>query len=52
MLNDGERWVLELNKQIAIPQSSLSQHLSQLRRGKLVATRLTRKLSITRWPAQ
>ncbi|WP_310733160.1 hypothetical protein [Colwellia sp. MB02u-10] len=39
MLNDGERWVLESNKQIAIPQSSLSQHLSQLRWEKLVATR-------------
>lgn len=28
LLNDVERWVSELNKQIAIPQSSLSQHLS------------------------
>jgi DNA-binding transcriptional ArsR family regulator len=39
LLNDVERWVSELNKQIAIPQSSLSQHLSQLRWEKLVATR-------------
>jgi DNA-binding transcriptional ArsR family regulator len=39
LLNDGERSVSELNKQIAIPQSSLSQHLSQLRREKLVTTR-------------
>jgi DNA-binding transcriptional ArsR family regulator len=39
LLNDGERSVSELNKQIVIPQSSLSQHLSQLRREKLVATR-------------
>jgi len=39
LLNDGERWVSELNKQIAIPQSSLSKYLSQLRREKLVATR-------------
>lgn len=39
LLNDGERWVLELNKQIAIPQYSLSQHLSQFCWKKLVATR-------------
>jgi DNA-binding transcriptional ArsR family regulator len=39
LLNDGERSVSELNEQIGIPQSSLSQHLGQLRREKLVTTR-------------
>jgi len=39
LLNDGERSVSELNAQIEIPQSSLSQHLGQLRREKLVTTR-------------
>lgn len=39
LLNDEELTVSELNKQINIPQSSLSQHLSQLRRNKLVTTR-------------
>ncbi len=39
LLNDGERSVSELNAQIDIPQSSLSQHLGQLRRENLVTTR-------------
>jgi DNA-binding transcriptional ArsR family regulator len=39
LLNNGERSVSELNQQIGIPQSSLSQHLGQLRREKLVTTR-------------
>ncbi|WP_166422955.1 metalloregulator ArsR/SmtB family transcription factor [Paraglaciecola sp. 20A4] len=39
LLNNGEMSVSELNQQVAIPQSSLSQHLAALRRENLVVTR-------------
>ncbi|GAC32857.1 ArsR/SmtB family transcription factor [Paraglaciecola polaris] len=39
LLNDGEMSVSELNQQVTIPQSSLSQHLAALRRENLVLTR-------------
>ena len=39
LLNNGEMSVSSLNQQVAIPQSSLSQHLAALRREKLVVTR-------------
>lgn len=38
-LIDGERSVNELNEQIPLSQSALSQHLSSLREADLVATR-------------
>jgi DNA-binding transcriptional ArsR family regulator len=38
-LNDQELSVSELNQQVNIPQSTLSQHLSVLRKDKLVKTR-------------
>lgn len=39
LLNDGERSVSQLNEVIQIPQSSLSQQLSVLRKEGLVNTR-------------
>tara|TARA_R110000744_G_C19292034_1_gene554766 strand:+ start:691 stop:993 length:303 start_codon:yes stop_codon:yes gene_type:complete len=39
LLNNGEMSVSELNQQVSIPQSSLSQHLAALRRENLVVTR-------------
>lgn len=39
LLQAGEKSVSELNAQVPIPQSTLSQHLSFLRREKLVETR-------------
>lgn len=39
ILQDGEKSVSELNVLVAIPQSTLSQHLAFLRREKLVKTR-------------
>jgi DNA-binding transcriptional ArsR family regulator len=39
LLNNGEMSVSELNQQVTIPQSSLSQHLAALRRENLVVTR-------------
>ncbi|MCV2885731.1 metalloregulator ArsR/SmtB family transcription factor [Aestuariibacter sp. AA17] len=39
ILNDEELSVSELNNQILIPQSTLSQHLSVLRKDNLVCTR-------------
>jgi ArsR family transcriptional regulator, virulence genes transcriptional regulator len=38
-LSDQELSVSELNQQVSIPQSSLSQHLSVLRKDNLVKTR-------------
>ena len=38
-LIDGERSVNELNDQIPLSQSALSQHLSSLRQANLVSTR-------------
>lgn len=39
MLNDKELSVSQLNQQVDIPQSTLSQHLSVLRKDGLVNTR-------------
>ncbi|MDU0354433.1 metalloregulator ArsR/SmtB family transcription factor [Paraglaciecola aquimarina] len=39
VLNDRELSVSEINQQIAIPQSTLSQHLAVLRKDGLVQTR-------------
>lgn len=39
LLQSGEKSVSELNAQIKIPQSTLSQHLAFLRREKLVVSR-------------
>lgn len=39
MLNDKELSVSQLNQQVNIPQSTLSQHLSVLRKDGLVNTR-------------
>lgn len=39
MLNDKELSVSQLNEQVDIPQSTLSQHLSVLRKDGLVNTR-------------
>ena len=39
LLNNRELSVSELNEEVDIPQSTLSQHLSVLRRDKLVKTR-------------
>ena len=39
LLNDGEQSVGQLNEVLQLPQSSLSQQLSVLRKDKLVKTR-------------
>ncbi|TRY33505.1 ArsR/SmtB family transcription factor [Aliiglaciecola sp. M165] len=39
LLNQGELSVSQLNSELDIPQSTLSQHLSVLRQDKLVKTR-------------
>ncbi|WP_210395915.1 ArsR/SmtB family transcription factor [Motiliproteus sediminis] len=39
LLSDTELSVGELNRQVALSQSALSQHLAQLRRAGVVATR-------------
>nr|WP_237360768.1 metalloregulator ArsR/SmtB family transcription factor [Vibrio marisflavi] len=39
ILQEGELSVSELNQRIPMPQSTLSQHLSSLRKDKIVSTR-------------
>ena len=39
LLNNGERSVTQLNEVLALPQSTLSQHLSVLRKEALVTNR-------------